>query len=292
MSECNGNCSSCGQKGGCDSPLKKLEQNKDSKIKKVIGIVSGKGGVGKSLTTASLASVFQSKGYKTAIIDGDITGASIPNMFGLENGIASDGEYMIPAITKTGIKAISINLLLETPDSPVVWRGSMLSNVLKQFWTDVIWGDLDYMFVDMPPGTGDVPLTVFQSIPVDGIIIVTSPQELVSMIEELLCVSDICISDYSSIVFEYSLFGRPMLFYAYDLEDYFDWRGFYYPYYDLAPGPVVRTNEEIIHYIQNIEHNFDRECVRKFREKFMAACDGHATERILQLVFCNRSDNP
>ncbi len=182
MSECNGNCSSCGQKGGCDSPLKKLEQNKDSKIKKVIGIVSGKGGVGKSLTTASLASVFQSKGYKTAIIDGDITGASIPNMFGLENGIASDGEYMIPAITKTGIKAISINLLLETPDSPVVWRGSMLSNVLKQFWTDVKWGDIDYMFIDMPPGTGDIPLTAFQSLPIDGIVIVTSPQDLVSMI--------------------------------------------------------------------------------------------------------------
>ena len=111
-------------------------------------------------------------------------------------------------------------------------------------------------------------------------------------IDELLCVSDICISDYSSLIFEYSLFERPMLFYAYDLEDYFDWRGFYYPYYDLAPGPVVRTNEEIIHYIQNIEHNFDRECVRKFRERFMAACDGHATERILQLVFCNRSDHP
>lgn len=182
MSECNGNCSSCGQKGGCDSPLKKLEQNKDSKIKKVIGVVSGKGGVGKSLTTASLASVFQSKGYKTAIIDGDITGASIPNMFGLENGIASDGEYMIPAITKTGIKAISINLLLETPDSPVVWRGSMLSNVLKQFWTDVRWGEVDYMFIDMPPGTGDIPLTAFQSLPIDGIVIVTSPQDLVSMI--------------------------------------------------------------------------------------------------------------
>ena len=154
MSECNGNCSSCGQKGGCDSPLKKLEQNKNSNIKKVIGIVSGKGGVGKSLTTACLATVFQSKGFKTGIIDGDITGASIPNIFGLDSGIASDGEYMIPAVTKTGIKAISINLLLETPDSPVVWRGSMLSNVLKQFWTDVRWDEIDYMFIDMPPGTG------------------------------------------------------------------------------------------------------------------------------------------
>lgn len=182
MSECNGNCSSCSSKGSCDSVLKKLEQNKNSKIKKVIGIVSGKGGVGKSLTTASLASVFQSKGFKTGIIDGDITGASIPNMFGLESGIESDGESMIPAVSKTGIKVISINLLLETPDSPVVWRGSMLSNVLKQFWTDVRWGDIDYMFVDMPPGTGDIPLTAFQSLPIDGIVIVTSPQDLVSMI--------------------------------------------------------------------------------------------------------------
>ena len=182
MSECNGNCSSCGQKGGCYSPLKKLEQNKNSNIKKVIGIVSGKGGVGKSLTTACLATVFQSKGFKTGIIDGDITGASIPNIFGLDSGIASDGEYMIPAVTKTGIKAISINLLLETPDSPVVWRGSMLSNVLKQFWTDVRWDEIDYMFIDMPPGTGDIPLTAFQSLPIDGIVIVTSPQDLVSMI--------------------------------------------------------------------------------------------------------------
>ncbi|HRF36150.1 MAG TPA: P-loop NTPase, partial [Clostridia bacterium] len=130
MSECDGNCSGCSQKGGCDSVLKKLEQNKNSNIKKVIGVVSGKGGVGKSLTTASLATVFRAKGYNTAIIDGDITGASIPNIFGLKSGIESDGESMIPAVTKTGIKAISINLLLETPDSPVVWRGSMLSNVL------------------------------------------------------------------------------------------------------------------------------------------------------------------
>ncbi len=182
MSECNGNCSSCGAKGSCDSPIKKLDANKNSKIKKVIGIVSGKGGVGKSLTTSMLATTFRARGFKTAIIDGDITGASIPNMFGLESGIASDGESMIPAETKTGIKAISINLLLETPESPVVWRGSMLSNVLKQFWTDVSWGEVDYMFVDMPPGTGDIPLTAFQSLPVDGIVIVTSPQDLVSMI--------------------------------------------------------------------------------------------------------------
>lgn len=182
MSECNGDCSACATKGSCDSALKKLDCNKSSKIGKVIGVVSGKGGVGKSLTTASLAVACRAKGYKTAIIDGDITGASIPNIFGLESGIGTDGEFMIPAETKTGIKAISINLLLETPDSPVVWRGAMLSNVLKQFWTDVKWGDVDYMFIDMPPGTGDIPLTAFQSLPIDGIVIVTSPQDLVSMI--------------------------------------------------------------------------------------------------------------
>ena len=182
MSDCNGNCSSCSSKGSCDSAIKKLEQNQKSKIGKVIGVVSGKGGVGKSLTTSALAVEFAKKGYKVGIIDGDILGASIPNIFGLENGVGSDGVMMSPAITKNGIKVMSINLLLEKPDMPVVWRGAILSNVLKQFWQDVDWGEVDYMFVDMPPGTGDVPLTAFQSFPLDGIVIVTSPQDLVSMI--------------------------------------------------------------------------------------------------------------
>lgn len=182
MGDCNGNCSSCASKGSCDSQIKKLSNNDSSNIKKVIGVVSGKGGVGKSLTTASLAVAMQRRGFKTAIIDGDITGASIPNMFGMDAGVGSDGKLMQPAVSRTGIKAMSINLLLETPDTPVVWRGSILSSVLKQFWTDVNWGDVDYMFVDMPPGTGDIPLTAFQSYPLDGIVIVTSPQDLVSMI--------------------------------------------------------------------------------------------------------------
>lgn len=179
--KCNGDCSSCSTKSDCNV-IKKLETNEYSKIKKVIGIVSGKGGVGKSLTTSALATIFARRGMSTAIIDGDITGASIPNIFGLKGGVAGDGKYIYPAVTKSGIKVISINLMLDKPDSPVIWRGAMLANVLKQFWSDVIWEDIDYMFVDMPPGTGDIPLTAFQSLPIDGIIIVTSPQDLVSMI--------------------------------------------------------------------------------------------------------------
>lgn len=180
--ECSGSCGSCDSKGTCDSPLAKLSANSSSNIGKVIGIVSGKGGVGKSLTTVALASAIQRLDFQTAIIDGDILGSSIPNMLGIENGVKSDGVLMVPAESRTGIKCMSMNLLLDTPETPVVWRGSILSNVLKQFWTDVKWGDIDYMFIDMPPGTGDIPLTAFQSLPVDGIIIVTTPQDLVSMI--------------------------------------------------------------------------------------------------------------
>ena len=180
--ECSGSCESCSSKGNCDSPLAKLSANSSSKIGRVIGIVSGKGGVGKSLTTVALASAIQRLDFQTAIIDGDILGSSIPNMLGLENGVQSDGAMMEPVVSKTGIKCMSMNLLLDTPETPVVWRGSILSNVLKQFWTDVKWGDIDYMFIDMPPGTGDIPLTAYQSLPVDGIIIVTTPQDLVSMI--------------------------------------------------------------------------------------------------------------
>ncbi len=180
--ECSGSCSSCASKGNCDNPLAKLNTNESSKINKVIGIVSGKGGVGKSLTTVALASAVNRMGFKTGIIDGDILGASVPNMLGLKTGVNSDGVLMQPAVSKSGIKTMSMNLLLDTPETPVVWRGAILSNVLKQFWTDVKWGDIDYMFIDMPPGTGDIPLTAFQSLPVDGIVIVTSPQDLVSMI--------------------------------------------------------------------------------------------------------------
>ena len=177
-SSCNASCSS----RESESLLK--PQNAASHVKKVIGIVSGKGGVGKSLVTSMLAVLSQRKDYKSAILDADITGPSIPKIFKLKGKIMGNDDGMIPAETATGIKVMSINLLLEKETSPVVWRGPVIAGTVTQFWTDTAWGDVDYMFVDMPPGTGDVPLTVFQSLPVDGIIIVTSPQELVSMIVE------------------------------------------------------------------------------------------------------------
>jgi Mrp family chromosome partitioning ATPase len=156
--------------------------NSNSSVKKVIGIVSGKGGVGKSLVTSSLAVEINRRGYKTAVLDADITGPSIPKAFGIHEKAMGNDNGIFPAKTKTGIDIMSINLLLPDETSPVVWRGPVIAGAVKQFWTDVIWENIDYMFVDMPPGTGDVPLTVFQSLPVDGIVIVTSPQELVSMI--------------------------------------------------------------------------------------------------------------
>ncbi len=182
MSECSHNCSSC-NKDCSERKDFREKQNELSNIKKVIGIVSGKGGVGKSLITSLLAVLTKRKGLKTAILDADITGPSIPKLFGLnKRAEAMDDKYLLPVITKTGIEVMSINLLLENENDPVVWRGPVIAGAVKQFWTDVAWGDVDYMFVDMPPGTGDVPLTVFQSLPVDGIVVVASPQELVSMI--------------------------------------------------------------------------------------------------------------
>lgn len=157
--------------------------NKNSKIHKVIGVVSGKGGVGKSSITSLLAVLKQREGYRCAVLDGDITGPSIAKTFGVEGTqIYSNGEEIIPAKSLEGIEIMSTNLLLENAEEPVVWRGPILAGMIKQFWSDVRWGEVDYMFVDMPPGTGDVPLTIFQSLPLDGIVIVTSPQELVSMI--------------------------------------------------------------------------------------------------------------
>ena len=183
MSDCTHNCSSCSE--NCSSrtggiPKEKL--NSLSSVKHVIGVVSGKGGVGKSIVTSMLAVLMQRKGYKTAILDADVTGPSIPRAFGLRELAESDGEHILPVRTKTGIDVISVNLLLENETRPVIWRGPVIAGMVKQFWTDVVWNDIDYMFIDMPPGTGDVPLTVFQSLPVDGIVIVTTPQELVSMI--------------------------------------------------------------------------------------------------------------
>ena len=188
MSEnCTHDCSSCSQ--NCSerqhNPADFLEKpHAMSHIKKVIGIVSGKGGVGKSLVTSMLAVAQKRKGYRSAVLDADITGPSIPKAFGITSKAMGTEDGILPTRTKTGIDIMSINLLLEDVTDPVVWRGPVIAGTVKQFWTDVIWDDVDFMFVDMPPGTGDVPLTVFQSIPVDGIIIVASPQELVSMIVE------------------------------------------------------------------------------------------------------------
>lgn len=185
MSEnCTHDCSSCGE--NCPSrqdPQSFLEPlNHLSHVKKVIGVVSGKGGVGKSLVTSLLAVTMRRRELETAVLDADITGPSIPKCFGLKQRAVSDENGLYPVMTKTGIKVMSVNLLLEEETSPVVWRGPVIAGAIKQFWTDVVWGDVDYMFVDMPPGTGDAPLTVFQSLPLSGILIVASPQELVGMI--------------------------------------------------------------------------------------------------------------
>ena len=170
---------------GCPSrekPNFRAELNSYSSIGHVIGVVSGKGGVGKSLVTASLANAMAAKGYRVGILDADITGPSIPRMFGLQGPAQVDDNGIYPPLTANGIKVMSINLLLPGEEEPVIWRGPIIANMVKQFWTDVVWGELDYLFVDMPPGTGDVPLTVFQSLPVEGVVIVTSPQDLVKMI--------------------------------------------------------------------------------------------------------------
>ena len=186
MSEnCDHNC------GGCSTECADREETKNdfsaqahelSKIKKVIGVVSGKGGVGKSMVTSLLAVTMKRMGYNAAILDADITGPSIPKSFGLKEKAQGSEIGLFPVTSKTGIEIMSVNLLLENDTDPVVWRGPVIGNTVKQFWTDVIWGEVDFLFIDMPPGTGDVALTVFQSVPVDGIIIITSPQELVSMI--------------------------------------------------------------------------------------------------------------
>ncbi len=158
------------------------EMNAASDIKHVIGVVSGKGGVGKSTVTSMMASSMAKKGYKVGILDADITGPSIPKMFGVHGSLVADEDGAYPAEAPNGVKIVSMNLLLDTEDTPVIWRGPVIAGAVKQFWTDIKWGEIDYLFVDMPPGTGDVPLTVFQSLPVDGIVIVTSPQDLVKMV--------------------------------------------------------------------------------------------------------------
>ena len=183
MSSCNGNCSSCGSDCGDRKAESLLAQlNPKSTVKKVIAVVSGKGGVGKSTVTSMLAVAMARKGKRVGVLDADITGPSAPTAFGVSECQGANDDGLYPALTRGGIQVMSINLLLDNPGDPVVWRGPVIAGAVKQFWTDVIWEDVDYLFVDMPPGTGDVPLTVFQSLPVGGIVIVTSPQDLVSMI--------------------------------------------------------------------------------------------------------------
>ena len=183
MSECTHDCSNCSAK--CASNAEQelaAKPHKQSKIKKVIGVVSGKGGVGKSLVTSLLATEMQRKNYRAAILDADVTGPSIPQIFGLHENATYDETGIYPVVSQKGTQIMSINLLLEDETDPVVWRGPVIAGAVTQFWTDVVWTDVDFMFVDMPPGTGDVALTVFQSLPIDGIVVVTSPQELVEMI--------------------------------------------------------------------------------------------------------------
>ena len=184
MSSCSGNCSSCSSSDCGDRKAESLlaQLNPNSSVKKVIAVVSGKGGVGKSTVTSMLAVAMNKTGKRVGVLDADITGPSAPTAFGVNECQGADEHGLYPALSRDGIQVMSINLLLDDATAPVVWRGPVIAGAVKQFWTDVIWEDVDYMFVDMPPGTGDVPLTVFQSLPIDGIVIVTSPQDLVSMI--------------------------------------------------------------------------------------------------------------
>ena len=184
MGECSHNCSSCGEKcSSRQSPESLLEAPHEmSRIENVVGVVSGKGGVGKSLVSALLACASQRRGYRTAILDADITGPSIPKAFGVSEQMSGTPFGITPVLTKTGVSTASINLLMQDPSQPVIWRGPVIAGAVKQFWKDVVWSDVDFMFVDMPPGTGDVPLTVFQSLPIKGVVVVATPQDLVSMI--------------------------------------------------------------------------------------------------------------
>lgn len=185
MSECNNDCKNCNETCSDRDPKSfLLDLHAKSSVKKVFGVLSGKGGVGKSMITEQLAVLAQRSGFKTGILDADITGPSIPKAFGITGPLMQNNEGLLPVKTKTGIDVVSLNLLLEDETDPVIWRGPMITGTLTQFWTDVIWQDLDYMFIDMPPGTGDIALTVFQSLPLDGLVIVTSPQDLVSMVVE------------------------------------------------------------------------------------------------------------
>ncbi|MDO5302771.1 MAG: Mrp/NBP35 family ATP-binding protein [Clostridia bacterium] len=213
MADCNHDCGSCSANCGErqeDPGIQKAPMNSLSNVKKVIGVVSGKGGVGKSSVTSMLAVAARKAGLNVAILDADITGPSIPKAFGITEKAQGNDQMILPSVTKSGIKTMSINLLLEDETDPVVWRGPILGGVIEQFWSDVVWGDIDVMFVDMPPGTGDVALTVYQSLPVDGIVIVTSPQELVGMIvEKAVKMAEMMNIPVSAIVENMSYFKCP-----------------------------------------------------------------------------------
>ena len=212
MAECTHNCSTCSQKCGAQDKASLLATpNPGSRIKHIIGVVSGKGGVGKSSVTTMLAVEMRRRGYCVGIMDADVTGPSIPKAFGLHTGtIVGDDNGMIPAETASGIRVMSVNLLVDEEEKPVVWRGPVIAGVITQFYTDVAWGDVDYLFIDMPPGTGDVPLTVFQSLPLDGIVIVTSPQELVSLIvQKALTMADMMKVPVLGLVENFSYFVCP-----------------------------------------------------------------------------------
>ena len=182
MAECNHDCEHCGQKGSCSDEIVKSKQNEFSHIKRIIAVLSGKGGVGKSFVTSSIATYLNRNGLKVGILDADITGPSIPKAFGIKEKAYGENSYIFPAKTNGGIEVMSANLLLDDETDPIVWRGPLLGNLVKQFFEQVAWGDLDVLLIDMPPGTGDVALTTFQSLPIDDLIIVTSPQDLVSLI--------------------------------------------------------------------------------------------------------------
>ena len=209
--ECTHNCSSCGKDCGERTAESLLVQpHSRSDVKHVIAVVSGKGGVGKSMITGLLAKHFTDMGKRTAILDADITGPSIPKMFGIKEKARNDFDGVYPVKAENGISVMSINLLLQNETDPVVWRGPVIANSVTQFWSEVIWGEVDYMFVDMPPGTGDVPLTVFQSLPIDGIVVVTSPQELVSMVvEKAVKMAQMCDVPILGIVENMSYFECP-----------------------------------------------------------------------------------
>ncbi len=211
MSECTHDCSSCGENCSERDPQSLIEKPHElSNIKKVIAVVSGKGGVGKSSVTSMLAVAAARQGFKTAVLDADITGPSVPKAFGVKQKAEGDDFGIYPVKSSGGISRMSLNLLIDDETKPVIWRGPVIAGAVKQFWTDVVWGDVDYMFVDMPPGTGDVPLTVFQSIPVDGIVVVTSPQELVSMIvEKAVNMAEIMNVPILGLVENYSYFKCP-----------------------------------------------------------------------------------